>query len=198
LTCCLHWQESARLWLVLVGGPSVMRSPPVRLAAEPLVKIDAQLLRDYHAAKAEYEALEAGERKAAERPRQLRVRFEDATIEAAQEVLRDSPGGVLCLQDELSGWFGSMDKYTGQHGAAKNRGFWLQAWNGGEYPVDRIGRGAAVIENLSVSLLGGVQPEVLRKLMAGSVDDGLLQRTLIVMIGGGRDRCAGAAGDQAL
>ena len=41
-------------------------------------------------------------------------------------------------------------------GAAKDRGFWLQAFNGGPYTVNRISRGSILIENLSVSLLGGI------------------------------------------
>jgi len=88
--------------------------------------------------------------------------MEDTTIEGAQEVLRDSPDGVLCLQDELSGWFGSMDKYAAGRGAAKDRGFWLQAFNGGQYAVNRISRGSFLIPNLSASVLGGIQPDPLR------------------------------------
>ena len=49
----------------------------------------------------------------------------DTTIEAAQEILKDSPNGVLLDQDELSGFFGSMDKYSGARGAQKDRAFWL-------------------------------------------------------------------------
>ena len=48
-----------------------------------------------------------------DRPVQKRLCLEDTTIEAAQEVLAGSPTGVLLHQDELSGWFGSMDKYSG-------------------------------------------------------------------------------------
>jgi hypothetical protein len=113
----------------------------------------------------------------------VRARLEDTTIEAAQEVLRDSPNGVLCFQDELSGWFGSMDKYSGPRGAASDRGFWLKAYNGGNHVVDRVTRGrSSFIENLSVSLLGGIQPDTLRKICADTLDDGLIQRILPVML----------------
>src|SRR4029450_469197 len=168
------WTESARIWTALVGDPSVKKSPIIRQAAKPLTQLDAQLCRDYSEEKARYDALPPDERRQAERPQQIRVRIEDATMEAVQEVLRDSPNGVLCLQDELAGWFGSMDKYSRQHGAAKNRGFWLQAYNGGEYVVDRVGRGSFSISNLSVSLLGGIQPGPMRQIAADTVDDGLL------------------------
>jgi Protein of unknown function (DUF3987) len=114
-----------------------------------------------------------------------RLRLEDTTIEAAQEVLKDSPHGVLCLQDELAGWFGAMDKYAGR-GAAKDRGFWLQAYHGGPYAVNRVARGAAMIENLSVSLLGGIQPDPIRKIATETVDDGLLQRLMPLILSRGK------------
>jgi hypothetical protein len=158
-----------------------MKSPIMRVAAAPLIRLDAELMRDYVANKAEYDALDKAERTQEDRPQQRRLRLEDTTIEAAQEVLRDSPDGVLCLQDELSGWFGSMDKYT-VHGGAKNRGFWLQSYGGGEYAVNRIGRGAFLIENLSVSMLGGIQPGPMREVAADTVDDGLLQRGIMLML----------------
>jgi hypothetical protein len=89
---------------------------------------------------------------------------------------------VLCLQDELSGWFGSMDKYNGNRGGQKDRGFWLQSFHGGQYTVDRIKRGSFLIENLSVSLLGGIQPEPIRAIAAESVDDGLIQRLIPIVL----------------
>ena len=129
-----------------------------------------------------YNDLEKDEKKSAVKPVQVRLCLEDTTIEAAQEVLVGSPNGVLLFQDELSGFFGSMDKYSGARGAAKDRGFWLQSWNGGAYAVNRIGRGADVIPNLSVNLMGGVQPDVIKKLASESYDNGFLQRMILVML----------------
>ena len=176
------WTEEARLWLALIGPPSTKKSPIIREAARPLLKIDGRLWRAYLAAKAKYDALPKAQRKTAPPPPQVRVRLEDTTIEAAQEILKDSPDGVLCLQDELSGWFGAMDKYNIRQGGGKDRGFWLQAWNGGSYAYNRIGRGGALIENLSVSVLGGIQPDLIRRLAGDTYDDGLLQRLLPIVV----------------
>jgi hypothetical protein len=65
------------------------------------------------------------------------------------------------------------------------KGFWLQAFDGGPYHVDRIKRGETYIRNLSVSLLGGIQPARLAELH-GLTSDGLLQRFLPVMMGQSR------------
>jgi Protein of unknown function (DUF3987) len=177
------WGEAARLWVGLVGMPSTKKTPIIRAAAKPLIRLDGILFRKFLADMEEYKQLEPEERKAEPKPVQRRHRLEDATVESAQEVLAGSPDGVLMLQDELSSFFGAMDKYSGHRGAAKDRGFWLQSYNGGEYSFNRINRGCGLIPNLSVSLLGGIQPDVIRKLSSDSHDDGFLQRMLLIMMG---------------
>ena len=150
-------------------------------AARALRKRDHELLRQYQFELNRYQEMEPAERKGFPPPLQKRLCLEDTTIEAAQEVLAGSPNGVLLYQDELSGWFGAMDKYASGRGAAKDRGFWLQSWSGGPYGLNRIGRGVSIIPNLSISMLGGIQPDVIRKISAESHDDGFLARMLIIM-----------------
>ena len=176
------WQEAARLWVGLVGLPSTKKSPIISAAVKPLEKLDGELVKQYGYAMDAYNKLDADERKTTERPLQRRLRLGDTTIEAAQEVMVGSPEGVLLHQDELSGWFGSMDKYGGNRGAAKDRSFWLQSYNGGQYALNRVGRGVALIPNLSVSVLGGIQPDVIRRLAAEGGDDGFLQRLLLIVL----------------
>jgi hypothetical protein len=90
---------------------------------------------------------------------------------------------MLLERDELAGWFGQMDKYSSGKGAAADRAFWLQAWNGGPYTVDRVSRASTYISNLSVSILGGIQPDAIRRVAADTVDDGLLQRLIPITVG---------------
>jgi len=177
------WTESARLWAALVGSPSAKKSPIIAEATRPLCALDMQLMRAWQKRVQEYDALSPEEKKSKARPAQTRLRIGDATVEAAQQVLEGSPWGVLLLQDELSGFFGAMDKYGGGKGAQADRAFWLQSFNGGNYALNRVTRGSAIIENLSVSMLGGIQPGPLRKVAGDSVDDGLLQRLFPIMLG---------------
>lgn len=180
------WRESARLWVGLVGSPSMKKSPIISAAVRPLKEIDRNLMRTYVAQKEAYDDLHQKERKGVPRPQQERRIISDATIEAAQEVLKDSPRGVLSIQDELSGWFGAMDKYAPGKGSQADRGFWLQAYNGGSYSLNRIARGSCYIPNCSVSLLGGVQPEPIRAIASDTHDDGLVQRLIPVVLRPGR------------
>jgi hypothetical protein len=178
----IGWLESARLWVALVGPPSTMKSPILSAAVRPLRGIDSEMARHNSSERAKYDKLPADERKAIDPPKQIRLMLQDTTIEAAQEVIKDSPDGVLCYQDEMSGWFGSMDKYSGARGAAKDRAFWLEAFNGAPHSVHRVGRGSIHIPNLSACVLGGIQPEPIRKLADECMDDGLLQRLLPVIL----------------
>ena len=177
-----NWKESARIWTALVGLPSTKKSPIMRQAARTLVDLDLEMYRDHADALAEYNALPREERKINQRPQQKRLRIEDTTYEAARDLLMACPDGVLCLQDEMSGWFGAMDKYNSPRGVAKDRGFWMQSFNGGSYAFDRVGSGTGVIPNLSVSMLGGIQPDPMRKLVAEAHDDGLIQRLFTIVL----------------
>lgn len=178
-----QWHESSRIWVGLIGLPSTKKSPIISSATRKIVEIDYQLLRQYQNEQAQYNELQKGERTGVAPPVQKRIRLEDTTIEGAQEVLVGSPNGVLLLRDELSGWFGGMDRYSGgSRSASMDRGFWLQAYNGGQYAWSRVGRRSGIIPNLSVSLLGGIQPDTIRRLAAESLDDGLLQRLIPIVL----------------
>lgn len=178
-----EWEESARIWVALIGNPSAKKSPIISAATRPLRSIDDELVRAYLNEKRLYDGLDKAGKSDKPAPKQIRARMEDVTVEAAQEILRDSTEGVLLIRDELSGWFGSMEKYGTGKGAAADRSFWLQAFNGGSYSVNRVGRGVVAIDNLSVSMLGGIQPEPIRRIAADAADDGLLQRLFPICLG---------------
>ena len=72
----------------------------------------------------------------------------DTTIEKLADILSYSNRGVLVKRDEIAGWIGSMEKYGGTgRGASAKHAFWLQAYDGGSYIVDRIQRGQTIVEH---------------------------------------------------
>jgi hypothetical protein len=89
---------------------------------------------------------------------------------------------VLYLHDELAGFFGGLDKYSGQRGGIKDRSFWNRAYNGDSYKFDRVARGSGFIERLAICLTGGIQPDVLQSISAEVLDDGLIQRIVPVLL----------------
>ena len=101
----------------------------------------------------------------------------DVTVEKAAVLLDKHPEGILIFRDELSGWVASMNQYKGGRGS--DRQFYLSVWGGSRYAVDR--KDGTQIDLLSpfVSVVGGIQPELIGELEdAQGRDDGFLARFL--------------------
>ncbi len=63
-----------------------------------------------------------------------------------------------------------MSRYSG---GGSDRRFYLKAYGGRAYTVERMGRKPVHIERLTVGVLGGIQPDRLHSLLIRSDDDGL-------------------------
>lgn len=195
------WSERACLWFMLIAPPGSKKSAAVKRAMAPLRAIDAELtaehsaaMRDFLPKEREY-AIRAKDaaRNAAkgqgyeeppqppERPAQRRAIVQDVTTEKLGELLLDNPRGLTWYSDELVVWFSALQGYSKGDGG-RGRGMALQAYEGGSYTFDRIGRGSTHVPNWSYSVIGTTQPEKLSELVAKQADDGLLQRFMIVDI----------------
>ncbi len=110
------------------------------------------------------------------KPNLKRYRTNDTTIEKLAVLVEANPRGVLVERDELTGLFNNWEK----PGRESDRQFFLEAWNGnGSHIVDRMSRETVRIQNLCVSVVGGLQPtklvSYLRKI-TNFENDGLIQR----------------------
>ena len=110
----------------------------------------------------------------AEKPRFRQKIYNDATTEALAVALCENPEGLLYHADELAGWLAGMDAYRAKGG--KDRAFWLQAKEGGDFIVNRKLSERICVENCAISVLGGIQPDKIKALKTSMSDDGLLQR----------------------
>ncbi len=96
-----------------------------------------------------------------ERPICKRTWIDDITTEAVVTKLQDNPRGLLVASDELSGWL-DFDRYSkGKGGSEVAR--WLQVYGGRELIVDRKTSDTEYVPRASVSIAGGIQPEVLKR-----------------------------------
>jgi hypothetical protein len=176
------WMERARLWAALVGPPGVKKTPIIGTTSEALEAEDTRLWLEYKREKMLYDMLSKAEKARTPPPVRQRRIVGDATVEALQEAFKTEPRGLLGLHDELGGWLGAMDRYGTSGQTYADRAFMLKAYNGGRCPVSRIGRGDYLLENVSLTILGGIQPDVIRKFANGVDDDGLIQRIIPVML----------------
>lgn len=198
------WIIVPNLWGAIVGPPGAMKTPAVNeglmffreIAENERAKFEGGLVdREFERAfnesrRAELmkEMKKASDQRKAElqlkfrnlnidEPNEKRIWTADATVEKLGEILNQNPDGILLLRDELSGWLRSLER----HGHEQDRAFFLESWNGdGSFTFDRIGRGKTHIKNLTISLLGTIQPSMIepyyRSAISGLGDDGLIQR----------------------
>ncbi len=196
------YTDSARLWGAIMGPPSTRKTPAIGKAMGPVKAMqvqwtqkDAPLLAEFVLKEKIYKARETAyvKRQAnktpetkntppdkPEKPPSRRTYVEDITVEALSGVLADNDRGILTYADELSGFFGSFGAYNPGK-ASKDRAHYLELWNGGPRQVDRVGSGSTLVPNWGSCLLGGIQPEPMRKIANKIEDDGLLQRFLPVI-----------------
>jgi hypothetical protein len=96
----------------------------------------------------------------------------DGTIERLGELLQARPQGILFLRDELSGLFTNMSRYS----SGQDNEFWLEAWNGDSFNVERMGR-VTHVDYLLIGIVGGMQPDKLVTSFEGD-HDGMYARVL--------------------
>ncbi len=193
------WAEPPHLWCAVVGDSGGKSPGADALHRQVLPVVERRMAADFperrrehrmavEAAKARQAAWEMDVRSAQKsghapplppddadpppEPLPPRLRTDDVTVEKVVELLaRAAPKGLLMMRDELAGWLLGMDAYN-----AGARAFWLEAFGGRPYRMDRVKRAEPLeVPHLVVAWSGGVQPERLAQLMR-EADDGLLAR----------------------
>ena len=182
------WYEHVRLWVLLFGRPSWLKSPIMDAVLRPIRLREGELRRDYEAQLCTWKAQHKGKNAdglgdGEEKPEQPeRLLVGDITTEMLCEVMSRSNRGSLAEHDELAGWIGRMERYhSGGKGASTDRAFYLRCWSGGPYTYDRKNSGEIRVPNASLSILGGIQPRRMDELQ-DLTSDGLLQRFLTTLM----------------
>ena len=198
------WVEPVTLWTAMVGNPSSGKSPGIDAVLSLVRELEKDLVGDFpeELLAWETEKMAAKENRTKweddvktavkngspppqmpqkasepEKPVRPRIIVTDATIESLARLLSHLPRGLMLNRDELSGWLESFNRYSG----GGDRPFWIEAYGGRPYVVDRQKNDEPLqIPYLSISVLGGIQPDKLVKLLVNSDDDGLASRILTV------------------
>jgi putative DNA primase/helicase len=200
-----EWQEPCILWIGLVGNPSSGKSPARDRILSVLRQIELErargfpeLLRAWQTTAEAAKVAEAAWKTAVEtavgrgepapikpasadvppQPTAPRLIVNDATVEKLAYLLAAERRGLMLHCDELARLLGSFDRYGG---AGSDRAFWLEAFGGRPYSVDRQkipGQQPLYVPALMVSIIGGIQPDRLSSMLLKSDDDGLAARFL--------------------
>lgn len=176
LTVKQGWIEKAIMFMCLVGRPGTSKTHPISFALAPLKELDKNAYKKYERAIIDYNALPLEQR--GEKPTARQSIVQDITMEALIDVHRYNPKGICVHMDELKGWFSSFDKYRKGGGDEQQ---WLTCWNGERIVKNRVTSGLKCIDDSFISVVGGMQPGVLKKTFRGErIENGMLSRVLFV------------------
>ena len=178
------WDESAILFMALVGCPGACKSHPLNFAIRPFSDLDCKSTQEYTRAYAEYERqreLPMKERTEARpvAPVCKRHLISDATHEAMLQIHSENLRGICMWNDELAGWFKNFSRYN----KGSDEEYWLKLFNANPTFSDRKGaKNSVYISRPFVSVVGTIQNGILNELAQGSrSSNGFIDRLLFVI-----------------
>jgi uncharacterized protein DUF3987 len=194
------WSEPLSMWVAVVGFSGTGKTPGIEVTRGVLSEIErarkdkiTEMQREHESraqkAKAERKKWEKAVAEAVEanspappKPANAmepgpfvapRLCLSDGTIERIAVLLDVRPQGMAFVADELARLFLNMRRYSNR----QDNEFWLEAWNGKHFVVERQGRPPVVVNYLLVGVIGGFQPDKLARAFEGD-DDGMYARFL--------------------
>lgn len=201
--------QPAILWTANVAPSGSTKTAGLRRVLRAIYKAEAQTKRDYVRDVSAWEESRrgTGELHEAWRQRRRRKAFDpsadpepargsgpqpvcrrlvtnDTTIEALAPLLNDSPRGMLVHIEELAAWPALGNPYS-KAPALSNAARWHTLWDAGQWMIARKASAGGPkhldIERASATIIGGIQPTTLRRVMKPEFRElGTLGRFLIV------------------
>lgn len=174
------------LWVGVVAPPGAAKTPALNAARLVLDVLQGEWVDLYKRQVAQWEAdverwgstppLERGPKPP--KPVLRNAFTTNATIEVIG-VMLESVYGLSYQLDELLGFMRAMDQYRGGKGA--DRQTWLQLWATVTTMVNRLTREPLYLRKPVVSVVGGIQPDMLADLRdRNGREDGFIDRFVLV------------------
>ncbi len=157
----------ANIYMAIVGPPGIGKTPAINFGMYPIKSIEKQYRKLHESAYDDWQqkafiARNQGNPAPAE-PEPQEIVVVDATVESVNKTLVSNPKGVVLWQDELMGWIKNMNSY--RKGADLE--YYTSGWSGSPIKVNRTGKGIIWIEHPFINAIGGVQPDILKNMVAG-------------------------------
>lgn len=180
-----EWQESAVLYLSIVGNAGTNKSHPVKFALKPIEQRDDLAYQQYQRERQEYDTIlnltktERGQQGFDQptEPAWQQSLVSDFTPEALTDVHKFNKRGVGVYADELASWFKNFNRYN----KGSEEQFWLSVWSGAPIRINRKTSEPIYIQKPFISVVGTIQPGVLDDLASNRTENGFLDRILFVM-----------------
>ena len=182
-----NWEETAILYMAIVGIPGINKTHPLAFAIAPLLDKDITENEIYKKAIAEYDRVAGMTKKEREdekivdfpvEPKLKKYIVSDITPESLSSILDENPRGIALYADELASWFNNFNRYN----KGSEEQFWLMAYSASPIQINRKNmRGSISIKRPYISVTGTIQPSLLKDLAEGSRSkNGFIDRILFV------------------
>lgn len=194
------WIEFPNLWGMLIGRPSVMKSPAMEATIKPLTALACNALRLFEfESKAHKIKLDAWKIKKKGTEEVYKKSFKESLGDKTNPPLEfsceappkepkrkryktDDPTveklGEILIENP-QGILLYRDELSGwlhsfqKNGRENDRQFYLESWSGKkDFDVDRIGRGSLHVPSLFLSICGGIQPGPLSQYVHSTIKGG--------------------------
>ena len=197
------------LWGMLIGDSGTGKTPSINEPMQPIKEIDKQFLEDYKKDYANYkttlelheielktlktklkdckdeqkqsirEEIEAFKRLEPIKPYSKEIFINTATKEALlSQLANDSPNGLILEIDELMDFIQSIIKSE----KIEDHKLYVESYNNGSFKSKTISRGTQYIDNVTISIIGGVQTQRLLDFTNKYNGSGLLARFQLIPI----------------
>lgn len=142
------------LWVATVAPSGSNKSEPVEEVMKPLIKINANLAKEY--TNRAQEIKNNGSEEPLPPLRRMLISG-DITPEARTEALSNNPLGLCQYEDEVSTIFLNQNRYTQSAGVIDL----LKVWDGRQVQCDRKSKDSPslLLEHSFLNILGNIQPE---------------------------------------
>lgn len=179
------WQESAVLYLAIVGRAGTNKSHPFSFALSPIEAKDRSGYDNYSRQMSEYERIERLTKKEREeqgvevpsKPVWKQLIVTDFTPEALADIHKYNARGIGVYVDELASWFNNFNRYN----KGSEEQFWLSVWSGKAIRINRKTSEPTLIQSPFIPVAGTIQPGVLNELANNRTENGFLDRLLFVV-----------------
>lgn len=169
------YTEHAILYGAIVGRSSMGKSPVLKMCLRPVEKIEKELSTVFDKELSRWrENKKEGVEDMDDRPKRKDVLINNATLEAVYGSLSNNKQGLIMYQDELMGWIKSLNQYR----AGGDVEAWLSINSNSMVKVNRSSSDPFVIHNAAVSVIGGIQPSLLKELGRDKLNNGFMARIL--------------------
>jgi len=177
------WLEPSIIWAAVVMESGGGKSPMLDEVDRPIRQLEETGFNEYYQRLTEYQDECKASKRKHDAPPPIAKRYivDDCTTEALAVRLNENPRGLLLINDELTQWFKGFDSYKSGSGVDAPR--YLKMWGGKSFSVDRKNKDSPVLycRNPGLSILGGIQPQVLKNALGRDhFINGLAARLLMV------------------